>query len=92
MDGAKDLIHAKKWDVYNSEKEALVNVGCLVEVTDKEGKKVIWEVVNDHVVVDGVEHEELGLQGLILFYLMKIARAILKSTITFDIPNLINYN
>ena len=26
-------------------------------------KKVIWEVVDDHVVEEGVEHEELGLRG-----------------------------
>ena len=56
----------------------MVNSGYLVEVADKEGKKVIWEVVNDHVVEEGVEHEELGIQGLIVFYLMKIGRAILQ--------------
>ena len=26
-------------------------------------KKVILEGINDHVVEEGVEHEELGLQG-----------------------------
>ena len=41
----------------------MVNSGYLVEVADKEGKKVVWEVVNDHVVEEGVEHEELGIQG-----------------------------
>ena len=63
VDGVKDLLHDKNWDVYNSEKKALVNSGYLVEVADKEGKKVVWEVVNDHVVEEGFEHEELGLQG-----------------------------
>ena len=33
--GAKYLIHAKKWDIYNSEKEALLNVGYSVVVADK---------------------------------------------------------
>ena len=42
VDGVKDLLHDKNWDVYNSEKKALVNSGYLVEVADKEGKKVIW--------------------------------------------------
>ena len=42
MDGAKDLIHAKKWDVYNSEKYTLVKGGNLVEVGEKEIKRIIW--------------------------------------------------
>ena len=50
VDGTKALIHAKKWDVYNSEKEDLVKGGYLVEVSDKGGNKVIWEFVDDHVV------------------------------------------
>ena len=37
--------------------------GYSVEVDEKEGRKVICEVVNNHVLEDGVEHEELGLQG-----------------------------
>ena len=35
----------------------------LVEYYDKESNGVIWEAVNDHVVEEGVENEELGLQG-----------------------------
>ena len=31
-----------------------------VEVYDKDGKKLIWEVVDDHVVEEGVEHEDIG--------------------------------
>ena len=34
-----------------------------MEVAKKYGKKVIWEVVDDHMVEEGVEHEELCLQG-----------------------------
>ena len=64
MDGTKDILHAKKWDVYNLEKEALAKGGYLVEVDDKYGKKVIWDINDDHVVEEGVEHEELVLQGL----------------------------
>ena len=41
----------------------MVKGGSSVEVYDKYGKKVIWEVVDDHVVKEGVEHEELGLRG-----------------------------
>ena len=68
MDGTKALLHAKQWDVYNSEKEALVKGLYLVEVCGKDGREVIWEVVNDHVVEGGVEHKELGLRGF-YFYL-----------------------
>ena len=46
----------------------LVNGGYSVDVTDKDRKKVIWEVVDDHVVEEGVEHKELGLRGFILIY------------------------
>ena len=41
----------------------MVKGGYLVEVYDKDGKKVIWDVVNNHVVEEGVEHEDLGLRG-----------------------------
>ena len=50
MDETKALLHANKLDVYSSEKEALVKGGYSVEVTEKDKKKVIWEVVDDHVV------------------------------------------
>ena len=35
----------------------------MVEVSEKDRRKVIWEVVDDHVVEEGVEHEELYLRG-----------------------------
>ena len=77
LDGTKTLLHANKWDVYNSYKEALVKGGYLVEVSHNDGKKVIWEVIDDHVVEEGVKHEDLGLQGLILIYLMNRGRGVL---------------
>ena len=49
VDGKKALLHAKKWDVYNSEKEALVKGGYSVEFFEKDRKKITWEVVDDHV-------------------------------------------
>ena len=39
----------------------LVKGGYSVEVSDKYRKKVIWEVVDDHLVEGGVEHEEICL-------------------------------
>ena len=41
----------------------LVKVEYLVEVDDKDGKKVIWDVFNNHVVEKVFEHEELGIHG-----------------------------
>ena len=41
----------------------LVKGGYLVEFYNKDRRKVIWEVVNDHVVEEGVENEKLGLRG-----------------------------
>ena len=35
----------------------------MVGVDENDRKKVIWEVGNNHVVEEGVEHEELGLRG-----------------------------
>ena len=63
FDEKKSLLHAKKWYIYNSEKQELVKGGYSVEVSDKDGKEVIWEVVDDHLFQDGVEHEALGLRG-----------------------------
>ena len=60
--GTKAVLYAKRWDVYNLDKEALVNGGYSVEVYYKDRKQVIWEVVNGHVVEKGVEHEEIGLR------------------------------
>ena len=64
VDGTNSLLHAKKWDVYNSDKEALIKGRYIVEVSDKDRKKVIWEVVDEHLVDEGVKHEDIGLQGL----------------------------
>ena len=63
VDRKKDLIHAIRWDDYNLDKQALIKGGCYIEVSDKDGKKLIWYVVNDHVVDEGVEHQELHIRG-----------------------------
>ena len=55
----------------------MVKGGYSVDVYDKDGNKVIWEAFNDHVVKEGIEHEELGLRGLILIYSMKRGRYVL---------------
>ena len=63
VDIAKALLHAKRWYVYVNEKEKLVKGGYLVEVVGHDKKKVIWKVVDDHVVEDPHHHEDIGLLG-----------------------------
>ena len=65
VENAKSLLHAKRWDLYLNENKKLVKGRYSVEVVGYDGKKVIWEVVNDHVVEEPTDHEEIGLQGFI---------------------------
>ena len=75
MDGSKELVHAKKWYVYNSDKQALVNVGYLVEVADMEVKKVIREVVQVREVDMIPEvREQLGCYHWCYIYLIFLKR------------------
>ena len=36
-----------------------------MEVLGSEGKKVICEVVDDHVIEEATDHDEIGLRGFI---------------------------
>ena len=51
----------------------MVKGGYSDYVAEVNGKKVTWEVANDHVVHEGVEDEDLGLQGF-GFYLFNEER------------------
>ena len=42
-----------------------------MEIVGHDKKKVIWEVVDDHVVEDPTDHEEIGLQGFDFNYFDK---------------------
>ena len=64
VDDANALLHAKRWDIYVNEKENLVMCRYLVEFVSNDKKKVLWEVVNDHVVEEPTDHEEIGLRGV----------------------------
>ena len=44
-----------------NEKERIVKGGYLSEVVSHEGKSVIWEVLNDHVVEEATDHDDIGL-------------------------------
>ena len=41
----------------------LVKGGYLLEVVGHDNNKVIWEVVENHVVEDPTDHEEIGQRG-----------------------------
>ena len=42
VDDEKVILHANKWDVYMSEKKALIKGEYYVELSGSDGKKVIW--------------------------------------------------
>ena len=69
----KVLLHAKRWDVYVNEKGNLIKGGYLVEVVGYDRKKVIWGVVEDHVVEEETVYDEIGLWGFV-FFLTKMRR------------------
>ena len=54
--------------------DLLVKGGHSVEAAGKCKKTVIWGVISDHVVEEGVEYEEIGLRGLGFIYSMKRRR------------------
>ena len=49
VNNKKALLYARRWNVYVDEKEKLIKGGYSVEVFGSDRKKVIWEVVYDHV-------------------------------------------
>ena len=59
----KAFLHAKMWDVYVNEKKNIIKGGYLVEVVGRDGKKVIWGVVENHAVEEGNDYDEIVLQG-----------------------------
>ena len=46
---AKAFLNANRWDVYVNEKEKLVKGEYLVKVVGHDKRKVLWELVGDHV-------------------------------------------
>ena len=62
---AKALLHSKRWYVSVNENEKLFKGGYLVEVGGHDRKKVIWEVVKNHVVEEPDYYDEIGLRVFI---------------------------
>ena len=50
VDYQKVLLHSNRWDIYMNGKENIIECEYMVEVVGSEGKKVLWEVVDNHVV------------------------------------------
>ena len=63
VDDAKELLHAKRWDLYVNEKEKLVKGGYSVEVVGRDRNKLLWGGVNNYVLEEPSDHEEIGLWG-----------------------------
>ena len=63
VDDAKAFPHAQRWDSYMNEKVKLFKGEYLVQVVGHDGKKVLWEVVNYHVVEEVNDHYKIGLWG-----------------------------
>ena len=61
MENQKASLHTKNWDVYMNDEKVLIKGSYYVEVSDSDGKNFMWEVVDDHVVEQGKEHDKIGL-------------------------------
>ena len=62
LNNKEKLVKGKRWDLYLNNKEKLVKGKYSVEVVGHDKKKVLWEVVGDHVVEDPSDHEDIGLR------------------------------
>ena len=59
-----------------NEKEKLVKGKYLVEVVGHDKKKVLWEVVVDHVMEEPCDHVDIGFREFDLIFLMKTRRGL----------------
>ena len=62
VDDAKELLNFNRWYVYVHDKKILFRVGIWMEVVCSKGKKVVWEMVDNHVVEEETENDDIGLQ------------------------------
>ena len=63
VDEKKALLNANRWYFYMNEMGNLIKGGYLVKVVVSDKKKVIWEVVDNHVVEGGIDHDKMVLRG-----------------------------
>ena len=60
MDDEKHIIHAISSDIYMNEKQLLIKVEYFTELSGSGEKKVIWVVLENHVVENPNENDEIG--------------------------------
>ena len=60
----KSLLHSNRWYFYMRQKLSLIDVGYSVEVSGSDRKKVVWEVIQDHVVKYPKGNDEIVLRRL----------------------------
>ena len=59
-------------------KEVIIKGGYYVEVSGSDGKKVIWELVDDNVVDEGKDHAEIGIQVFDFNFLTNTRKVLLE--------------
>ena len=91
VDNAKELLHVKRWDIYVNEKENLIKGGYLVEFVVHDKRKVLWEVVDDHIVEEPTDHKEIGLRGFDLNLFDKDEERVVREGPN-EFPYLLNVN
>ena len=64
VDDQKATKHAKKRDSYMNQKLSLIKGEYYAEVIGYDGKRVLWEVVDHHIIEDPKEKDDIGLWGL----------------------------
>ena len=59
----KYLLHANRLEIYTKENNLMIKGGYYMEVLGSDGKKLVWKVIDGHVVNDPNNNGEIGLQG-----------------------------
>ena len=57
VDDEKEFLHDTRWDIYVNEKEKIFKGGYSLEFVGHDKKKVLWEVVDDHVIEEPTDNE-----------------------------------
>ena len=53
----------------HKQEKVIIKARYYVEVSDYDGKKFLWEVVDDYVVEEGKENYDIGLRGFYVNFL-----------------------
>ena len=74
VDDRKALLHSKRWYLYVNEMENIIKGGYMVEVVCHDRRRVIWELVDGHVLEEATDHYEIGLREFDFNILAKTRR------------------